>query len=89
MPYDKLNHIQAMEIAHATLANVPQNLVIAVLTGVWLPFGVYTGTVHMASGMLVHQLSVLIVIINAMRLLRVPKATKASAAAQSSEPAVA
>lgn len=36
--------------------------------------------VHMAGGMLVHQLSVLIVIANGVRLLRVPKVAKAPAA---------
>jgi Cd2+/Zn2+-exporting ATPase len=40
----------------------------------------------MAGGMLVHQLSVLIVILNGMRLLRVPAADKARAAiAQTTE----
>ncbi len=37
--------------------------------------GVFSGNVHMAGGMLVHQLSVLIVIANGMRLLRMPKTT--------------
>ncbi len=76
---------EAMEIARATLANMRQNLVIAVLTVVGLLFGVYTGSIHMAGGMLVHQLSVLIVILNAMRLLRVPKAHSARAAARTTE----
>ena len=35
--------------------------------------GVFNGDVHMAEGMLIHQLSVLVVIANAMRLLRVPR----------------
>ncbi|MCF3595018.1 cation-translocating P-type ATPase [Rhodobacteraceae bacterium LMO-12] len=68
---------EAMEISRATLTNMRQNLVIAVLTVIGLLFGVYSGTIHMAGGMLVHQLSVLIVILNGMRLLRVPKAAKA------------
>ncbi len=80
---------EAMEIARATLANMWQNLGIAVLTVVGLLLGVYIGTIHMAGGMLVHQLSVLIVILNAMRLLRVPKAAKTEAAMQIAERASA
>ncbi len=67
---------EAMEISRATLANMRQNLVIAVLTVLGLLVGVYTGSIHMAGGMLVHQLSVLIVILNGMRLLRVPGAER-------------
>lgn len=67
---------EAMEISRATLTNMRQNLVIAVLTVIGLLFGVYTGSIHMAGGMLIHQLSVLIVIANGMRLLRVPKPPK-------------
>lgn len=67
---------EAMEISRATLTNMRQNLVIAVLTVLGLLAGVYTGSIHMAGGMLVHQLSVLIVILNGMRLLRVPATAK-------------
>src|SRR5690606_38629727 len=79
---------EAIEISRATLANMRQNLIIAVLTVIGLLYGVYSGSIHMAGGMLVHQLSVLIVIFNAMRLLRVPKiieAAKAGAFASTSE----
>ena len=72
---------EAMEISRATLTNMRQNLVIAVLTVLGLLAGVYTGSIHMAGGMLVHQLSVLVVILNGMRLLRVPAAAKATAGA--------
>ena len=70
---------EAMEISRATLNNMRQNLVIAVLTVIGLLFGVYSGTIHMAGGMLVHQLSVLVVILNGMRLLRVPTAARTRA----------
>ena len=80
---------EAMEISRATLTNMRQNLVIAVLTVIGLLFGVYTGSIHMAGGMLIHQLSVLIVIANGMRLLRVPKAAKARAGVQNAERAPA
>ena len=76
---------EAIEISRATLANMRQNLVIAVLTVIGLLYGVYSGSIHMAGGMLVHQLSVLIVILNAMRLLRVPRAAKVRVSAQTSE----
>lgn len=66
---------EAMAISRATLGNMRQNLVIALVTVAGLLAGVFSGNVHMAGGMLVHQLSVLIVIANGMRLLRVPKAT--------------
>jgi Zn2+/Cd2+-exporting ATPase len=56
-----------------------QNLVIALLTVAGLLTGVFAGEVHMAGGMLIHQISVLIVIANAMRLLRVPRAFRARA----------
>src|SRR5690606_14373754 len=67
---------EAMEISRATLRNMRQNLVIAILTVLGLLVGVYTGSIHMAGGMLVHQLSVLIVILNGMRLLRIPAAER-------------
>lgn len=69
-----------MAISRATLGNMRQNLVIALVTVAGLLAGVFSGNVHMAGGMLVHQLSVLIVIANGMRLLRVPAAPKVAAA---------
>jgi len=70
---------EAMAISRATLGNMRQNLVIALVTVAGLLTGVFTGNVHMAGGMLVHQLSVLIVIANGMRLLRVPSAYRGGA----------
>ena len=64
---------EAVAISRATLRNMRQNLAIALLTVVGLLAGVFSGDVHMASGMLIHQLSVLVVIANAMRLLRTPR----------------
>src|SRR5690606_3143571 len=57
-------------IARRTSANMRQNVVIAVLTVAGLLAGVLTGDVHMAGGMLIHELSVLAVIANGMRLWR-------------------
>ena len=73
---------EAMAISRATLGNMRQNLVIALVTVAGLLAGVFSGDIHMAGGMLVHQLSVLIVIANGMRLLRVPAAARSAAAAQ-------
>lgn len=60
----------AIAISRATLRNMRQNLVIALVTVAGLLGGVLAGSVHMAGGMLVHQLSVLVVVANGMRLLR-------------------
>lgn len=46
------------------------NIIIAVGTVVFLLIGLIFGYIHMASGMLVHELSILAVVINGMRLLR-------------------
>ncbi|HLW27678.1 MAG TPA: cation-translocating P-type ATPase [Kiloniellales bacterium] len=67
---------EAIEIARATLRNMRQNLVIALATVAGLLIGVFAGEVHMAGGMLIHQLSVLLVILNGMRLMRRPGVTR-------------
>ncbi|WP_254768722.1 heavy metal translocating P-type ATPase [Salinilacihabitans rarus] len=60
----------AVKLSKATRWNVTENVAIAVGTVVLLLAGVFAGRVHMASGMLVHIGSVLLVILNGMRLLR-------------------
>ncbi|MSD84236.1 heavy metal translocating P-type ATPase [Lactobacillus curvatus] len=50
--------------------NMVQNIVIAVGTVGLLLLGLMIGLVQMASGMLVHEVSILAVILNAMRLIR-------------------
>ncbi|MCC6147011.1 MAG: cation-translocating P-type ATPase [Anaerolineaceae bacterium] len=67
---DLLKVPEAIHLSKATLRNIRQNVVIALLTVGALLSGVLLGKVHMAGGMLVHQLSVLLVIFNGMRLLR-------------------
>jgi Cd2+/Zn2+-exporting ATPase len=62
---------EAIRLSKATLRNIRQNVVIALLTVTLLLAGVLLGEVHMAGGMLVHEASVMIVILNGMRLLRV------------------
>src|SRR5690606_22719659 len=60
----------AIELSRATLRNIRQNVAIALLTVTGLLAGVLLGEVHMAGGMFGHELSVLVVILNGMRLLR-------------------
>ena len=60
----------AVSRSKATRLNLFENIGIAILTVVLLLAGVFTGYVHMATGMLGHIGSVLLVILNGMRLLR-------------------
>ena len=59
---------EALRLSKKTLRNIRQNVVIALLTVTALLAGVFAGSVHMAGGMLIHELSVMVVIINGMRL---------------------
>ncbi len=61
---------RAVQIARKTTRITTQNILIAVGTVVLLLLGLLLGIVHMGSGMLVHEASILLVIGNAMRLLR-------------------
>ena len=68
---DQFSH--AYSLAKATVRNMKQNTFFAVGTVILLLTGVLLGKVFLASGMLVHELSVLIVILNAVRLIRYTK----------------
>jgi Zn2+/Cd2+-exporting ATPase len=70
MSDDLLKVSEAIRLSKATLRNIHQNVFIALATVSFLLAGVLLGKVHMAGGMLVHQVSVLVVILNGMRLLR-------------------
>ena len=61
---------EAIQLAQRTVRVMRQNIAIALVTVLLLVAGVFAGGVTMAAGMLVHEASVLIVILNAMRLLR-------------------
>ncbi|HZK35417.1 MAG TPA: HAD-IC family P-type ATPase, partial [Aeromicrobium sp.] len=61
---------EAISLARRTVANMRENIAIALITVSLLLLGVLLGGVTMAIGMLVHEVSVLVVIVNAMRLLR-------------------
>ncbi|MDD2555549.1 MAG: HAD-IC family P-type ATPase, partial [Syntrophaceticus sp.] len=67
---DKLMQFShAYALAKATVWNMKQNTFIAVAIVFVLLAGVLLGYVHLASGMFIHEASILIVIINAMRLI--------------------
>jgi Cd2+/Zn2+-exporting ATPase len=70
MTNDLLKIPEAIQLSKATLNNIRQNVVITLLTVAFLLLGVLLGRVHMAGGMLIHEASVMIVILNGMRLLR-------------------
>ena len=67
---DLLKLPRAVALARRTVAVMHQNVAVAMVTVGALLLGVIAGGVTMAIGMLVHELSVLVVIANAMRLLR-------------------
>ena len=68
---DRLDRLpESIALAKRTVRVMRQNIVIALATVVVLMAGVFAGGVTMAVGMLVHEASVLVVIANAMRLLR-------------------
>lgn len=60
----------AVKYAKKMMRNMYENITIALLTVLLLFIGLFTGYIYMASGMLVHELSILVVILNGMRLIR-------------------
>lgn len=60
----------AVGLSRATVRNMKQNIYFALFVAALLLAGVLIKTVDLSFGMLVHELSVLLVIINAVRLLR-------------------
>lgn len=68
---DRLDQFaHAYSLSKATVRNMKQNTAMAVGTVVLLLAGVLLGKIFLASGMLIHELSVLIVTLNAVRLIR-------------------
>jgi Cd2+/Zn2+-exporting ATPase len=80
---------EAISLARRTVNNMRQNIAIALITVTLLLLGVLLGGVTMSIGMLVHEASVLIVIVNAMRLLRrhEPKSSVGTSPASTDSPA--
>lgn len=67
---DRLDQFaHAFSLAKATVRNMQQNTILAVGTVIFLLIGVLLGKVFLASGMLIHELSVLLVTLNAVRLI--------------------
>lgn len=68
---DKLMQFShAYSLSKATIRNMKQNTYFAVGMVVVLLVGVLMGSVHLASGMFIHEAGVILVILNAMRLIR-------------------
>lgn len=65
---DQFAHAHAL--SKATVLNMKQNTFFAVGTVFILLIGVLLGKIFLASGMLIHEVSVLLVILNAVRLIR-------------------
>lgn len=65
--FTKLVH--AFALTKKTVGNMKENITLAVGTVIFLLVGLIFGYIYMASGMLVHELSILVVILNGMRLL--------------------
>lgn len=67
---DNLSRIPyAYTLSKATVRNMKQNMFFAVGTVALLLVGVLLGKVFLASGMLIHEISVLLVVVNAVRLV--------------------
>jgi Cd2+/Zn2+-exporting ATPase len=65
----------ALGLSKSTSVNIKQNIIFAVLVVFTLLAGVLGRKVFLASGMMVHEVSVLLVTLNAMRLLGYDKKT--------------
>ncbi|MGD9567006.1 MAG: heavy metal translocating P-type ATPase [Sedimentibacter sp.] len=65
-----LQFSHAYSLSKATIRNMKQNIFIAVAIVFVLLAGVLLGGVHLASGMFIHEASILVVILNAMRLIK-------------------
>lgn len=62
--------VHAYGLTQVTVRNMTENIIIAVAVVLFLLTGLVLGGVTMASGMFVHEASILVVILNAMRLIR-------------------
>ena len=63
----------ALGLSKKTILNMNENIVMALLTVLLLFIGLFAGYVEMASGMFIHEFSILIVILNGMRLKKIKK----------------
>lgn len=78
---DRLDHLtHARRIARRTAHVMYQNTAVALGTVIVLLAGVLAGRVGLASGMLVHELSVIAVVLNALRIVRYGRSGRAPTA---------
>lgn len=61
--------VHAYKLAKKTVLNTRENVAIAIGVVAFLLLGLIAGFIYMASGMFVHEASILVVIFNAMRLI--------------------
>ena len=73
-----MSMVYALTLAKKTVKNMNINIFFAMLVVSVLLIGVVQSTVHLSMGMLVHELSVLLVLIHASMLLKVKPAVKLS-----------
>lgn len=68
---DELKKVSyAVGLSRATVRNMKQNIYFAIVVVIGLIIGVLGKTVFLSAGMLIHEMSVLLVIVNAVRLLK-------------------
>lgn len=60
----------ALGLSKKIVLNMNENIVLALLTVLLLFIGLFAGYVELASGMFIHEFSILVVILNGMRLLK-------------------
>lgn len=60
----------ALSLSKKTILNMNENITIALITVLLLFIGLFAGYIEMASGMFIHEFSILVVILNGMRLLK-------------------
>lgn len=71
---EQLNY--AYQLTKRTVRKMKENILIALGTVLFLLVGLVFGFIYMASGMFFHELSILLVVLNAMRLLAKPNKSK-------------
>lgn len=67
--------VHAYGLAKKTVLNTKENITMAIAVVAFLLIGLVAGFIYMASGMFVHEASILVVIFNAMRLIGYGHAT--------------
>ena len=68
--------IDSIRISRIATRNMKQNIFFAILVAFTLLMGVIVGSLTLSIGMFVHEISVILVILNALRIMRYPKHTK-------------